>query len=141
MTQVFLGIAGFILMLGLLILIHELGHFIAAKLFGVYVEVFSIGFVGTIFSFKIGETEYRLGFLPLGGYVKMLGENEGPITDPQMKKRAFPNKPLWQRTIIVLAGPLANLVVLPMLVFGGMFLSLSQDLSSAVGTVLPGRPA
>lgn len=141
MPSVFLGILGFILMLGLLILIHELGHFLAAKMFGVKVEVFSIGFVGSIFSFRLGETDYRLGWLPLGGYVKMLGEADSSIQDPQLQKRAFSYKPIWQRAIIVMAGPFANLVVLPVLVLGGMFMTLSQDLSSTVGTVLDGRPA
>lgn len=141
MTTVFLGIFGFILMLGLLILIHELGHFLAAKMFGVKVEVFSIGFVGSIFSFKWGETQYKLGWLPLGGYVKMLGEADNSVQDPQLQKRAFSHKPIWQRAIIVMAGPFANLVVLPVLVLGGMFFTLQQDLSSTVGTVLSGRPA
>ncbi len=141
MTTVFLGIFGFILMLGLLILIHELGHFLAAKMFGVKVEVFSIGFVGSIFSFKWGETNYKLGWLPLGGYVKMLGEADNSVQDPQLQKRAFSHKPIWQRAIIVMAGPFANLVVLPVIVLGGMFFTLQQDLSSTVGTVLSGRPA
>lgn len=141
MTQVFLGIAGFVLMLGVLILIHELGHFLAAKLFGVRVETFSIGFVGAIFHFRWGETEYRLGWLPLGGYVRMLGDADDTVRDPDLQKRAFSHKPLWQRAIIVLAGPFANLVVLPGLVFGGMFLAQKQELSSMIGTVLAERPA
>lgn len=141
MIQILLGIGGFILMLGILILIHELGHFLAAKLFGVRVETFSIGFVGSIFQFRWGETEYRLGWLPLGGYVRMLGDTDESVQDPVLQKRAFSYKPLWQRAIIVLAGPFANLVVLPVLVFGGMFYTHQQELSTTVGTVLTGRPA
>lgn len=140
MTGVLLSIFGFIVMIGLLIFIHELGHFLFAKLFGVYVEVFSIGFVGSIVSFRWGETEYRLGWLPLGGFVKMLGEG-GEEVPPELLKRAFASKPLWQRASVVLAGPLANILVLPIMALMTIYLFQKHELSTTVGTVIPDRPA
>jgi regulator of sigma E protease len=142
MTHIILSVFGFILMLGLLILIHELGHFIAAKLFGVKVQVFSIGFVGSIFSFRLGETLYRLGWIPLGGYVKMQGDaDDAPTYDPDLQKRSFTYKPLWQRAIIILAGPMANLLILPIVAFTMIYMTKSTDISTVVGMVLPEYPA
>jgi regulator of sigma E protease len=138
--DVLLTVVGFIVTLSLLIFIHELGHFLVAKMFGVHVEVFSVGFVGSVFSFQWKETRYQLGWVPLGGYVRMLGEHGGRVP-PSMQKVSFSHKPLWQRSLVVLAGPLANLLVLPILVFLGLFLSYSQEISTTIGTVVPGRPA
>src|SRR5947208_1891233 len=95
--------------LGFMILIHEFGHYAAAKLCGVRVEVFSIGFGKRLLGFKRGETDYRLSVLPLGGYVKMSGENpfEASTGDPG----EFMSHPRWQRFIIAIAGPFMNVLL------------------------------
>ena len=117
----------FILGLGLLIFIHELGHFLVAKANGIRVERFSLGF-GPHIGVKIGETEYCLSLLPLGGYVKMSGQEdfeEGeivPLDDP----RAFSSKPLWARIQVVLAGPAMNLI-LPFLLMPLVFMVGRQE--------------
>ena len=80
-----LSVFGFIIMLGLLIFIHEFGHFLFAKMFGVRVDVFSLGFYGRIFSFRWGETRYQIGWLPLGGYVKMFGDAEVSEIPPHLR--------------------------------------------------------
>ena len=98
----------FIIVLGLLIFAHELGHFILAKRAGVCVEVFSLGFGPRLFGFKRGDTDYRVSAFPLGGYVKMLGEDrEEEVRDP----RAFPAKSVWSRVKVVAAGPLMNIAL------------------------------
>jgi regulator of sigma E protease len=97
----------FIIALGILIFVHELGHFILAKRAGIKVEEFSFGFGPRLVGIKRGETDYRLSLLPFGGYVKMLGEDP---TDPQAKDpRSFTQKTIWQRTKVILFGPLMNL--------------------------------
>ncbi len=100
----------FVVTLGILILVHEWGHYRVARACGVKVLRFSIGFGKPLWTRRVGETEWSLGALPLGGYVKMLDEREGPV-DPAERHRAFNRKSLWQRSAVVLAGPLANLVL------------------------------
>ncbi|MDM7273007.1 RIP metalloprotease RseP [Sulfurihydrogenibium azorense] len=108
----------FLIMLGVLITIHELGHFLFARLFGVKVESFSIGFGPPIFKWKGKETEYQIALIPLGGYVKMYGEDsmtepiqgnidKSAFSDP----RSFHSKPNWQKMLIAFAGPLFNIVL------------------------------
>ncbi len=109
-------VLAFLVLIGLLIWFHELGHFLMAKLFDVKVEVFSIGFGPVLFNKKVGETEYRLSALPLGGFVKLYGEEE-QIED----RRAFSSKPNWQKVLIAFGGPLFNFI-LAVLLFS--FLSL-----------------
>ena len=99
-------IVAILLVLGPLVFIHELGHHIAAKLFGVRVEVFSLGFGKRLFGFKRGGTDYRVSALPFGGYVKMSGEN--PMEAGSGDPAAFTSHPRWQRLIIALAGPVMN---------------------------------
>ncbi|PIR17636.1 MAG: RIP metalloprotease RseP [Deltaproteobacteria bacterium CG11_big_fil_rev_8_21_14_0_20_49_13] len=99
----------FIIAIGVLILVHELGHFIVARRNGIRVEKFSIGFGPAILKFKRGETEYKIAPIPIGGYVKMTGEDPddaGGATD----ERSFMNKTIWQRVKVTAAGPLTNLV-------------------------------
>ncbi len=96
-----------VVMLGTLIFIHEFGHFAAAKLFGVRVEVFSIGFGKRLFGFRRGETDYRVSALPLGGYVKMSGEN--PMEESSGDPGEFMSHPRWQRFVIAIAGPAMNI--------------------------------
>jgi len=97
------------IVLGIMVLVHEFGHFAVAKLCGVRVEVFSIGFGTRLFGFRRGETDYRLSLLPLGGYVKMSGEipGEARTDDPG----ELENHPRWQRVLIALAGPIANFIL------------------------------
>src|ERR1700758_59083 len=97
------------LVLGILILIHELGHFIAAKYFGVRVEVFSIGFGKRLIGWRRGDTDYRIAALPLGGYVKMSGEN--PMDQHTDDPKEFLNHPRWHRFLIALAGPAMNILL------------------------------
>src|SRR5215469_14273615 len=105
-----------LVLLGVMILIHELGHFWAARYFDVGVEVFSFGFGPRLFGFRRGETDYRFSLLLFGGYVKMMGQEPGDenSNDP----RALPNKPRWQRLIIAFAGPLMNVVLAVALLTG-----------------------
>jgi regulator of sigma E protease len=102
LLQVVLGLA----ILGILVLVHELGHFLAAKGFKVRVLAFSIGFGKSLVKKTIGETEYRISAIPFGGYVQMSGEH--PEEKPDVEPGDFTSKPIWQRAIIAIAGPGAN---------------------------------
>jgi regulator of sigma E protease len=97
------------IVLGIMILIHEWGHYAAAKFFKVRVEVFSIGFGKRLFGVRKGETDYRISAIPLGGYVKMSGEN--PMDEHTDDPGEFLNHPRWQRFIIAIAGPFMNIVL------------------------------
>src|ERR1700744_3481648 len=100
----------FLVLIGVMILIHELGHYWAARFFDVKVETFSFGFGPRLFGFKRGETDFRFSAILFGGYVKMAGEQPGDETgaaDP----RGFMSKPRWQRLIIAFAGPAINIVL------------------------------
>jgi len=99
----------FVILISLTVFVHELGHFLVAKYFGVRVEVFSIGVGKKIWKRKWGETEYALSLLPIGGYVKMFGDELGAEVDPALKQYSFVHKPVLQRIAVVLAGPLMNL--------------------------------
>src|SRR4051794_12154255 len=98
------------LLLGVLIFVHELGHFLVAKWMNVKVLRFSIGFGPAIVQFTRGETEYRLAWIPLGGYVKMAGELPGEELAPEEVGRGFLEQAPWKRGLIVAAGPFFNLV-------------------------------
>ena len=100
----------FVVLLGLLIFVHEMGHFAVAKWCGVRVEVFSLGFGKKIFSFKRGDTTYALSLVPLGGYVKMFGDEIGADISEEQKKHSFLHKPVWQRIAVVVAGPAMNFI-------------------------------
>lgn len=104
------GIGPFLILLGLLIFVHELGHFLVAKLCGVRVETFSLGFGRKILKFKRGDTTYCVSLIPLGGYVKMFGDDPSKEIAESEKRYSFLHKPVGQRIAIVLAGPLMNLV-------------------------------
>src|SRR5580658_8434161 len=97
------------IVLGFMILIHEFGHYAAAKYFGVRVEVFSIGFGTRLFGFRRGETDYRIAAIPLGGYVKMSGEN--PVDARTDDPREFMNHSRWHRFLIAIAGPTMNILL------------------------------
>lgn len=132
-----------IVVLGLLIFVHELGHFLACKRVGVGVLKFSLGFGPVLFSRRHGETEYCVSAIPLGGYVKMVGqEDDGSEPDPvsAAQPNSFAVKPLWARAFIVVAGPLGNLLFAALL-FSILFATGVPVLSSTVGQVSEGMPA
>src|ERR1700688_1652012 len=132
----------FLVLIGVMILVHELGHFWAARAFDVKVEVFSFGFGPRLFGFRRGETDYRFSLILFGGYVKMAGEvpGEQESEDP----RALSHKPRWQKLIIAAAGPFMN-VVLAIAVLTGLFMvSYEKALNpggAIIGHVQPDSPA
>src|SRR5688572_31505558 len=95
----------------MLVILHELGHFWAAKAVGMRVEKFSLFFPPTLFSRKRGETEYAIGALPLGGYVKISGMNPSEDLPDEVRTRAYYSQPVWKRVTVIFAGPAVNLVV------------------------------
>jgi len=108
LNKVLSGFVPFVILLGVLIFIHEFGHFIIARLCGVRVEVFSLGFGKKIFQYKRGDTNYCISIIPLGGYVKMFGDQPGAEIAEADKAVSFTHKNVWQRIAVVLAGPLMN---------------------------------
>ncbi len=130
----------FLLLLGAVVFIHELGHFLVAKWFGVKVERFSLGFGPSLLSRTIGETEYVIAALPLGGYVKMLGELPGDELSDEDRDRAVNLKPPWQRILIALAGPAMNMV-LAVFVFAALLMAGIPTPTSRVGAVAADTPA
>src|SRR5262245_40315792 len=107
-STVVINILAVIVVLGVMIIIHELGHFLAAKYFGVRVDGFAIGFGKRLFGVKRGDTDYRVCALPLGGYVKMAGDN--PSEERAGSADEFLSKPRWQRFIIAIMGPAFNIL-------------------------------
>jgi regulator of sigma E protease len=137
------SIVAAIVVLGLLIFVHELGHFLACKRVGVGVLRFSLGFGPVLVSRRVGETEYALSAIPLGGYVKMVGqEDDGSEPDPATvgAPNSFAVKPLWARALIVFAGPLGNLIFASLL-FSILFATGVPVMTSKVGGVKEGMPA
>jgi regulator of sigma E protease len=131
------------IVLGFMILIHEFGHFAAAKYFGVRVEQFAIGFGKRLLGFRRGGTEYRINILPLGGYVKMSGEN--PMDDRTGDPGEFLSHPRWQRFVIALAGPAMNVILAVGLLTGVYMVRYEYpavlDEPAVVGWVNPDTPA
>lgn len=111
------SVLSFIIVLGVLIFVHELGHFLLAKAFGVRVLKFSLGFGNKLIGWQRGETEYLISAFPLGGYVKMFGEQQGETVAPAEQHCSFSHKTVWQRFGIVFGGPLFNLVFAVFLFF------------------------
>lgn len=130
----------FIVLVGVLIFVHESGHFLWAKLFGVRVLKFSLGFGPRIAGFTRGGTEYVIAAVPLGGYVRMLGENPHDTVTPEEESQSFHLQPLWRRVVIVVAGPLMNLAF-PLFLYFVVFLGTTQLSPPIVGDVFPGQPA
>lgn len=135
-----LSVLSAIIALGALIFIHELGHFIFAKWFGVGVDKFSLGFGPKIIGKKIGETEYLLSAFPLGGYVKMVGEAEGAEVTDEDKARSFAEKPPLKRIIIVAAGPIFNLLF-AYFIFIVVYLIGVPAATTKIGEVVKDKPA
>lgn len=129
-----------LLVLSLLIFFHELGHYTAARFFGVYVEVFSIGFGKKLASFKWLNTQWQISAIPLGGYVKMKGQDDLDPTAISSDNDSYNAKKPWQRIIILLAGPLANFAIAWVL-FYAIALGGPQALSPVIGTIVKESPA
>ncbi len=131
------------IVLGFLILIHEFGHFAVAKYFGVKVEVFSIGFGKRLFGVTKGETDYRISAIPLGGYVKMSGEN--PMDARTGDPAEFLSHPRWQRFLVAIAGPAMNIILAVALLTGVYMVHYEYaavvDEPTVVGWVNPDTPA
>ena len=130
-----------ILVLGVLVFVHELGHFLMAKLFGVRVDAFSLGFPPKLLHKKIGDTDYRLSVVPLGGYVKLFGENPKDEVPLELQPVSFSHHPLWHRFLIVLAGPAFNLIFAALALFLVFTFSGIPYLTTEVGGVKEGSPA
>ncbi len=131
----------FIIVIGVLVFIHEFGHFIVARLCGVGVQVFSLGFGPKILRRKYGRTEYCLSAIPLGGYVKMVGEEPGAEIDTKDIKESFTHKSLLRKSLIVAAGPVANFLLAIFIFyflyqFSGIYLA-----KPIIGEVMDGSPA
>ena len=130
-----------IILLGLVIFVHELGHFLAARWAGVLVERFSIGFGPLLLAFRRGETEYAISAIPLGGYVKMLGQSDTPTVDePSEDPRSYQNKTVFQRMVIISAGVVMN-VIFGAICFAIAYMNGVPQLAAAAGAVTPARPA
>jgi regulator of sigma E protease len=133
----------FVFVLGVLVFVHELGHFVAAKRVGIKVLKFQLGFNPTIVSFRRGDTEYGIGALPLGGYVKMAGET--PEDAPTGRDDEFLSKSKWERFQVLIMGPVMNLalavVLLAVVLYQGADVPVYQDQPAVVGAVTPDSPA
>ena len=131
----------FVVVLGVLIFFHEFGHFLIARLFGVGVEKFSLGFGPRLIGKKIGRTDYRISAIPLGGYVKMVGEEPDAEVEPEDIPFSFTHKPVAKRMCIVAAGPLFNILLAVIIFFVIFLVSGTMILKPSVGTVREGSPA
>jgi len=143
MQEFFISLAAFGFVIGIMIVVHEFGHFAVAKLFGVRVEVFSVGFGKRLLGFRRGDTDYRISLIPLGGYVKMSGENI--LEQRTGADYEFMSHPRWQRFLIAAAGPFMN-IVLAVALLTAVFMihyehPLYLDKPAVIGWVVPGTPA
>src|ERR1700740_1990653 len=143
MTHFLLTAVTMAIVLGVMILIHEWGHYAVAKLLGVRVEVFSIGFGKRLLGFRRGETDYRIAAIPLGGYVKMSGEN--PMDERTGDPREFLSHPRWHRFLIAIAGPFMN-ILLAIVLLTAVYMvhyeyAAYMDQQAVVGYVEPNSPA
>jgi regulator of sigma E protease len=129
----------FAVAIAVLVVFHELGHFLVARLCDVKVLRFSVGFGKALYAKRLGETEWALSAIPLGGYVKMLDEREGAVA-PHELARAFNRKPVWQRMAIVVAGPVANLL-LAIILYAALFIYGVPGLKPVLGSIAAGTPA
>ncbi|MEO5937125.1 MAG: RIP metalloprotease RseP [Terriglobales bacterium] len=143
MLNFLIAFSSMLVVLGIMIVIHELGHHLVAKFFGVRVEVFSVGFGKRLWGFRKGDTDYRISALPFGGYVKMAGEN--PMDEKTGDPAEFASHPRWQRVLIALAGPAMNIVLAIALITGIYMVHYEHDASAekpaVIGYVDPEGPA
>ena len=133
----FLAFSGF----ALLIILHELGHFAAAKAVGMRVERFSLFFPPLLLRKQVGETEYALGSIPLGGYVKITGMNPDEDLPDEVRTRAYHAQPVWKRVTVIAAGPAVNLIIAFLLLFVFFFAIGRETTSKDVGAIERGFPA
>jgi len=140
-VQLLSNALAFLFALGVIVFVHELGHYLVAKAFGVRVLTFSLGFGRKLWSHRRGETEYRVSWVPLGGYVNFAGQEPGERSDDP---REYLNRPRWQRVLILLAGPFANVVLAVILVAAvfmtGFAVRDAKDVPPVVGMVEEGSP-
>lgn len=130
-----LSIILMVIAFGLIITIHELGHFLVARAFGVRIEKFSIGFGPALFEIERGDTKYRLSAIPLGGYVKMYGENPDEAEEAVDIERSFQAKAWWKKALIVFSGPFANLILgLLLFIFAMALPQKLEDLPAVIHT-------
>jgi regulator of sigma E protease len=137
-----LAIVAAVLAVSALIVVHEAGHYWAARRSGMRVDRFSVGFGPVLLSFRRGETEFAISALPLGGYVKIAGMSPGDDVDPG-DRSAYANQPAWRRFLVILAGPFMNYLA-AILIAAGLLATLglrSPDPAARVGAVVPGSPA
>ena len=125
----------------LLIILHEAGHFFAAKATGMRVERFFLFFGPTIWSVKRGETEYGVKSIPIGGYVKITGMNPEEEVPPEHEENAYFRKPVWKRIVVVAAGPAVNIVLAFLILFGVYWANGREEIQQRVGEVRSGSPA
>lgn len=137
MSSVFI----FIVVLGVLIFFHELGHFLVARFFGVGVERFSLGFGPRLFGKTIGRTDYRISLVPLGGYVKMVGEEPDAPLPPEDVPYSFTHKSVGKRALIVFAGPLFNVLLAVVIFTAGLYFAGLPSIRPVVRNVESGGPA
>jgi regulator of sigma E protease len=135
------NIFAFVVVLGVLIFFHELGHFLVARFFGVGVEKFSLGFGPRLFGKTIGFTDYRISAIPLGGYVKMTGEDPSAEIDPADIPRSFTHKHVFKRMMIVAAGPFFNLILALLIIICIYLFSGAYVMKPTVGTIGENTPA
>src|SRR3954470_21313148 len=135
-----MSILYFLLLVGVLVVIHELGHFVAAKLLDVKVLRFSLGYGRPLVRVKLRETEYQIAVFPIGGYVRLLGIEGAGGTNKADAGRSFASRPLWQRLVIVFAGPAANLI-LPIAIYFVFFAGHTMVPAAVVGDVFDGSVA
>src|SRR3990167_782735 len=121
----------FIIILLVLVLVHEFGHFFTAKRFGIRVDEFGFGFPPKLFGYKKGETEYTFNLLPLGGFVRIHGAhpNEENANGPD-KGRSFANKPAWQQAVVLVAGVFANFLLAWVLFSSGLFAGIPTSVGN-----------
>src|SRR5436309_2282976 len=140
----------FAFVLGVLVFVHELGHFLAAKRVGIRVLKFQLGFNPTILSFRRGDTEYGIGALPLGGYVKMAGESPEDVERDEQghvvrRSDEFLSKSKWERFQVLIMGPVMNLLLAfgltTVVLYQGAQVPAYEDQPAIVGAVTPGSPA
>src|SRR5262245_10330637 len=142
-SSVFSNIGVAMVVLGVIVVIHELGHFLVAKLFKIKVETFSVGFGPRLIGFRKGDTDYRISAFPLGGYVKMAGDT--PSDTLTGEAHEFLSKPKWQRFLVAAAGPAMN-VLLAIVLIAGLYMYGTDVPAFMVGQAVvnviePGSPA
>src|SRR5688500_10779560 len=142
------NVPAFIVVLGIIIFVHEFGHFITAKAFGMRVFIFSFGFGKRLAGFQWGDTDCRLSLIPLGGYVKLEGEPEDHLSEDTSTRgdhKDFTARPRWQRFLVYLAGPFMNAVLTISILTVFHMIGFGVDASffdkPILGVVAPGTPA